>query len=67
MKIFYSAIKKIKTATAAGWSGICLLFDLRDYHVYCGLIMIGYGLHMLHPAAAWAIPGLMLFWLGVKK
>jgi len=41
--------------------------DIIDAHTYGGLALLGYGLHQLSPAAAFAVCGLMLFWMGVRR
>lgn len=46
---------------------ISATIDLRDAHAYGGLLMLWYGLSQLSAAAAWAICGLILFWLGVRR
>lgn len=41
--------------------------DLRDAHAYGGLAMFGYGVHLYAPWAAFALCGLVLFWIGVRR
>lgn len=42
------------------------LVDLRDAFVFGGLGMVGYGLYLVCPPAAWIVCGVALFWLGVR-
>jgi hypothetical protein len=43
------------------------LLDLRDFLAFGGLAMVGYGLHLIYPPAAWIGIGAALFWLGAGK
>lgn len=38
--------------------------DLRDVFVFGGLAMVGYGLYLIYPPAAWIGIGGALFWMG---
>lgn len=40
--------------------------DMRDVITFGGLGMLGYGLHLVCPPAAWVVVGCLLFWLGVR-
>ena len=40
--------------------------DLRDVLVFGGIGMVGYGISMVSPPAAWVVVGLASFWLGVR-
>lgn len=40
--------------------------DVRDTCVFGGIGMVGYGISLLSPAAAWVVVGLAFFWLGVR-
>lgn len=40
--------------------------DLRDFFVFGGLAMVGYGLWLAYPPAAFVVPGLAVFWLGLR-
>lgn len=42
-------------------------FDLRDAHVYGGIASIGYGLSGISQPAAFAVCGLLLFLIGVRR
>ena len=43
------------------------LLDLRDMLAFGGLSMVGYGLHLIYPPAAWLGVGAALFWLGAGR
>lgn len=43
------------------------LLDVRDFLAFGGLAMVAYGLHLIHPPAAWIVVGAALFWLGAGK
>lgn len=38
--------------------------DIRDFHIYGGLIMSGYGLFLLYPWLSFTVIGLILFIMG---
>lgn len=40
--------------------------DLRDVFVFGGVGMVGYGISLVSPPAAWVVVGLSFFWLGVR-
>jgi hypothetical protein len=42
------------------------LFDLRDAVAFGGLGMVGYGISMIYPPAAYIVCGAVLFWLGAR-
>lgn len=42
------------------------LFDLRDVIAFGGLGMVGYGVHLIYPPAAFITVGAVLFWLGAR-
>lgn len=37
---------------------------MRDFHIYGGLIMAGYGLFLLYPWLSFTVVGLILFVMG---
>jgi hypothetical protein len=39
--------------------------DVRDFHVYGGLIVMGYGLYLLRPWLGFAVPGAILLCIGM--
>lgn len=41
--------------------------DLRDLHVYLGIILAAWGLEQVHPGAGWTVAGVALFYLGVFR
>lgn len=41
-------------------------FDLADVFVFTGLGLTAYGASLVYVPAAFIIPGIALFWLGVK-
>lgn len=43
------------------------LFDLRDTIAFGGLGMVGYGISMIYPPAAYIVCGAVLFWLGARS
>lgn len=43
------------------------LFDLRDAIAFGGLGMVGFGLHLIYPPAAYIVCGAVLFWLGARS
>lgn len=48
-------------------AGLRSPLDMNDAHAYGGLLMLGYGLQQVHPAAGWVACGLVLLWLGVRR
>lgn len=40
--------------------------DLRDLFVFGGLTMVGYGIALVYPPAAWSLCGLAILWLGLR-
>lgn len=42
------------------------LFDLRTTVSLGGLGMVGYGLSLIYPPAAYIVCGAVLFWLGAR-
>lgn len=42
------------------------LFDLRTTVSLSGLGMVGYGLSLIYPPAAYIVCGSVLFWLGAR-
>lgn len=40
-------------------------FDVRDFHIYGGLVLLAAGLYMVAPWLALAIPGGLLFLIGI--
>lgn len=42
------------------------LLDLRDAVTFGGLGMVGYGISLIYPPAAWIVVGTVLFWLGAR-
>ena len=40
--------------------------DLRDLCVFGGIGMVGHGISLVSPPAAWVVVGLAFFWLGVR-
>lgn len=42
------------------------LFDLRTTVSLSGLGMVGYGLSLIYPPAAYIVCGAVLFWLGAR-
>lgn len=60
-------LQKLKKAALAAVGVVADTFDLRDAHVYGGLLMLGYGVSLVSSAAAWTITGLLMFWIGVRK
>jgi hypothetical protein len=51
----------------AGAAAFLRQFDLRDAFVFGGLGAVAYGLAQMYPPAAWIVPGVACFWLGVRK
>lgn len=43
------------------------LLDVRDALAFGGLGLVGYGLHMIYPPAAFIGIGAALFWLGAGR
>lgn len=43
------------------------LFDLRTIVTFGGLGMVGYGLSLIYPPAAYIVCGAALFWMGVRR
>lgn len=41
--------------------------ELRDVLCFGGLGCVAYGLAQVYVPAAWIVPGVALFWLGVKR
>lgn len=42
------------------------LFDIRTIVALSGLGMVGYGLSLVYPPAAFIVCGTVLFWLGAR-
>jgi len=40
-------------------------FDMRDFFVFGGLILLGYGLYLLRPWLGYAVPGAILLVIGL--
>lgn len=45
---------------------LAALFDLRDVIAFGGLGLVGYGIHLIYPPAAYIVCGAALFWLGAR-
>jgi hypothetical protein len=41
--------------------------DLRDIHVYIGILLITAGCFLIYQPAALLAPGVLLLWLGVRR
>ena len=41
------------------------IIDVRDFHVYGGLVLLGYGLYLFHPWLAFSICGAVLLLTGL--
>lgn len=39
-------------------------FNFRDFLVFGGIGLIGYGFYLVHPPVAFIVCGMMLFWIG---
>lgn len=46
---------------------LATLLDLRDALAFGGLAMLGYGLWLIAPPAAFIVCGAALFWLGAGR
>lgn len=46
---------------------LATLLDMQDAIAFGGLAMVGYGLHLIYPPAAWIGVGAALFWLGAGR
>lgn len=56
----------LKDDMIAGLKRLRSPVDLRDLMVFGGIGMVGYGISLVHPPAAWVVVGVSLFWLGVR-
>lgn len=45
---------------------LAALLDLRDAVTFGGLGMVGYGISLIYPPAAWIVCGTALFWIGAR-
>jgi protein-S-isoprenylcysteine O-methyltransferase Ste14 len=46
------------------WKSLMSLFDIRDFLVFGGLIMLGYGLWLFKPWIGFAVTGFFLMLIG---
>lgn len=46
---------------------LAALLDIRDAVTFGGLGMVGYGISLIYPPAAWIVCGAVLFWLGARS
>lgn len=60
-------LKKLKAALVAGAKRVRLDINLRDVFAFGGLGMVGHGIAMVSPSAAWIVVGVAVFWLGVRR
>lgn len=60
-------IAHVRRLATSLYCAVTHTFDLRDVHIYGGLLMAGYGIAMISPAAAWSLCGISLFWIGVRR
>jgi hypothetical protein len=58
-------IRKIGNFIKSLFKGLWNAFELRDIFVFGGLFSLGYGLWLLRPWLGFAVPGLLLFVLGL--
>lgn len=58
-------IRKIVNFIKSLFKGLWGFFEFRDIIVYGGLYLFGYGLWLLRPWLGFAVPGLLLFLLGL--
>lgn len=58
-------LKKITNSIGSFVSKAWKAFDIRDFFVFGGLGMLGYGLWLLRPWLGFAVSGLLLFILGL--
>jgi hypothetical protein len=58
-------VKKTANLIKSLLLGACKVLDIRDILVYGGLYSFGYGLWLLRPWLGFAVPGLLLFLLGL--
>jgi hypothetical protein len=47
-------------------NSLASLLDVRDVLTFGGLGVLGYGLYLIQPAAAFVVMGALLFWLGAR-
>lgn len=45
---------------------VAALIGLRDAFTFGGLALVGYGLHVIYPPAAFIVVGAALFWIGAR-
>ncbi len=62
---------KATTSQSPWWrtafGAVAVQFDIRDVLVTVSLASIGYGCHLLSPAAGWIIPGVILLWIALPQ
>lgn len=46
---------------------LAALLDIRDVVTFGGLGMVGYGISLIYPPAAYIVCGAVLFWLGARS
>jgi hypothetical protein len=47
------------------WKSLVSLFDIRDFLVFGGLVLMGYGLWLYRPWIGFTIVGLLLMLIGI--
>jgi len=56
-----SALESVKSRIGA----LRAALDIRDFFVFGGLILMGYGLYLFRPWLGFAVPGALLFCIGL--
>jgi hypothetical protein len=64
-------IKKILNSVKSRCQAAKAAFDIRDFFVFCGLVLLGHGLYLLRPWVSFSVCGTILmmfgFLMGGKK
>lgn len=59
------ALQLLKTFMKSRLVAVYAAFDVRDFFVFGGLAMLGYGLYLLRPWIGWSVAGLILMTIGL--